>query len=319
MTSDWQPSASLDIIRQRAEYYKTIRRFMEERDIMEVQTPIFSNSGNTDPNLSSFNTQFHSPDDKNPITFYLNTSPEFAMKRLLAAGSGSIYQICKVFRDYEAGIHHQPEFTMLEWYRIGYDHHQLMDDLSDLLSRFGFYSVERMLYSDVFESCTGVHPHLADSKTLLEKAKNYGLETNAVDRGLLLDFIFTQSIAPALTGDKAVILFDFPACQASLAKIRNDEYPVAERFELFIDGVEIANGFHELCDAKEQMSRFEEDNRKRKIKGQNEMPIDKRLVNSLEHGLPECAGIAVGLDRLFMKMKGRNSIEEVVTFSYFNS
>lgn len=319
MTSDWQPSASLDNIRQRAEYYKTIRRFMEERDIMEVQTPVFSKCGNTDPNLSSFKTHFHSPNDKNPVTLYLNTSPEFAMKRLLAAGSGSIYQICKVFRDYEAGIHHQLEFTMLEWYRVGYDHHQLMDELSELLSKFGYYSVERMLYSDVFESCTGLNPHHADLKLLCEKAKYYGLETDTVDRGLLLDFIFSQSIAPALSGDKAVILFDFPACQASLARIRNDENPVAERFELFIDGVEIANGFHELCDANEQMSRFKEDNRKRRITAQDEMPIDKRLLSSLDHGLPGCAGIAVGLDRLFMKMKGLNSIEEVLTFSYFNS
>jgi lysyl-tRNA synthetase class 2 len=315
VTIHWQPVASIDIIRQRAELYKTIRRFMEERDIMEVHTPVLSLYGNPDPNLSSFRTLFHSPSDSGVTRYYLNTSPEFAMKRLIAAGSGSIYQICKVFRDDEAGPKHEPEFTMLEWYRVGYDHHQLMDEICELLSRFGYYDIERISYGEVFESCTGLNPHDADNDALLNKCKYYGFESSSDDRAVYLDFIFSHSVARSLASNRAVLLYDFPACQASLAKIRMDSVPVAERFELFINGLEIANGFHELCDAQEQLVRFQADNMKRKKSGLDEIPIDDRLIASLKHGLPNCAGVALGLDRIFMQMKGLNSLEEVLAFS----
>ncbi len=281
---------------------------------MEVQTPVLSQYGNTDPNLESLKTLIHSPSEPEPAVFYLNTSPEFAMKRLIAAGYGSIYQICKVFRDKETGPIHQPEFTMLEWYRVGYNQHQLIDELILLLSRLGIVEVERKSYGEIFETCTGLNPHLVSIESLQEKASYYGLESEVDDRATLLDFIFSHSINPALASERAVILYDFPACQAALARIRNTDVPVAERFELFIHGVEIANGFHELIDADEQLQRFKTDNRKRKVTGQDEIPIDTRFINSLEHGLPECAGVALGVDRLFMQMRELNNLEKILSF-----
>ncbi len=281
---------------------------------MEVQTPVLSCYANTDPNLESFKTFYHSPSTNSPVSYFLNTSPEFAMKRLIAAGSGSIYQICKVFRDREMGPHHQPEFTMLEWYRVGFDLHDLIDEFVLLLAKLGFIDVERKTYAEVFETCAGLNPHLADIESLQEKARYYGLESIVNDRASLLDFIFSHTITPALSGERALILYDFPVCQAALARIRHDDVPVAERFELLIHGVEIANGFYELADVNEQVSRFKSDNQLRKKSGQPEMPIDMHLINSLEHGLPDCAGVAVGLDRLFMQMQELPSLESVMSF-----
>ena len=319
MTNRWQPNASFETMRQRAALLRTVRRFMDDKNIMEVETPILSHSGNTDPNLMSFMALSYHPGTTDLAPLFLNTSPEFAMKRLLAAGSGSIYQISRVFRDGEAGKHHEPEFTMLEWYRVGYDHHRLMDEIIDLLTLFGYEVTECKSYADVFESCTGLNPHLADTQALHNKAIYYGLKGTQIDRRCLLDFLFSHSVTPTLTGERPVFIYDFPVCQAALARIRNDTPPVAERFELFIDGLEIANGFHELCNPVEQRARFEDENKTRKQAGLKEVPIDINLLSALEKGLPDCAGVALGLDRLLMKITNKEAISRVMTFSHDRS
>jgi elongation factor P--(R)-beta-lysine ligase len=303
---------------QRAALLKTIRCFMDERNIMEVETPILSPTGNTDPNIASLTTCLHSIEQKESIQLFMNTSPEFAMKRLLASGSGCIYQIAKVFRDEETGRYHEPEFTMLEWYRIGFDHHALMDETEILLRQLGYIECERKSFEEVFEKYTGLNPHLADTRELGEKAVLSGLQGTGFDRRTLLDFLFSHWVAPTLIGNRPIFIYDYPVCQAALAQIRRDSPPVAERFELFINGLEIANGFHELCDANEQLSRFQYENTMRKVQGLDEIPIDKKLIAALENGLPDCAGIAVGLDRLLIHLSGVDLISKVMTFSRDN-
>jgi lysyl-tRNA synthetase class 2 len=315
VSDNWQPSASTGVLKQRAQLLKQIRDFMAAREILEVETPVLSHYGNTDANLNSFTTLFHSPSVVEPELLYLQTSPEFAMKRLLAAGSGPIYQIARVFRDAELGRLHQPEFTMLEWYRPGFDHHKLMDEMAELLLELGLTIPARASYATVFTRVTDINPHQADISLLQEAATRNGLQGTDNTRSVLLDFLFSHLVAPELGRTEPVFIYDFPVCQAALARIRADHPPVAERFELFIAGMEIANGFHELTDAKEQMSRFEQDNSLRKAKGLAEVMIDENMIASLAHGLPDCAGVALGIDRLLMAILGYDSINKVVSFT----
>lgn len=315
MKKDWQPAASFETLKHRAALLSSIRAFMAERGILEVETPILSRAGNTDPNLHSFSTTFHSPSSLQPLTYYLHTSPEFAMKRLLAAGSGPIYQICRVFRDEEAGRLHEPEFTMLEWYRPGFDPHALMDEMSDLLGVLGLAVPLRITYAEVFQSATGLDPHTASDAALQQCAASAGLLGEHHPRTLLLDFLFSARVMPGLGTERPLFVLDFPACQAALARIRPGPPAVAERFELFINGVELANGFHELTDAAEQRARFEADNHLRRERRQPELPVDEQLLAALQQGLPACAGVAVGIDRLLMQIMGYDSIEQVVTFT----
>lgn len=314
--SDWQPSATFATLKQRADLLAKIRAFMAARDILEVETPVLSRAGNTDPNLNSFVTTFHPVSARQSQHIYLHTSPEFAMKRLLAAGSGSIYQICRVFRNDEQGRLHQPEFTMLEWYRTGFDHHALMDEMADLLAALGWPKLERRTYAEVFIAATGIDPHLAPDQQLQQQAADSGLHGVHCSRSLLLDFLFSALVMPRLGVDKPLFVYDFPVCQAALSRIRPDTTPVAERFELFINGVEIANGFHELGDAAEQRRRFEADNRSRQQQNQSVVPVDEYLLAALARGLPDCAGVALGIDRLLMQILGYDLIEKVVTFTY---
>ena len=314
MVEDWRPGATLAKIKQRARLLKTIRAFMEERGILEVETPVFSRAGNTDPSLESFTTTFHSPQAGAPELFYLHTSPEFAMKRLLAAGTGSIYQIARVFRNEECGRQHQPEFTLLEWYRTDFDHHQLMDEIADLLKALNFGQSRRVAFGELFQERTGIDPHDCDVSTLYKAAADQGLVNPDRDRKILLEFLFDRLIGSGLGHDAPLFVYDYPVCQAALARIRRDPPPVAERFELFMNGMEIANGYNELRDAIEQKARFEVDNEMRRKMGLAEIPVDARLLAALEQGLPSCAGAAVGLDRLLMVLSGSDSIEDVVTF-----
>jgi len=316
MSNNWQPSASLEVLKQRASLLAKIREFMAARNILEVETPVLSHAGNTDPNLNSFTTRCLSPSATLPDLLYLHTSPEFAMKRLLAAGSGSIYQICRVFRDEELGRLHQPEFTMLEWYRTGFDHHALMDEMTGLLLALGFTRVQRCSYATVFETATGLNPHLASDQQLQELSTQSGLQGRGHSRPLLLDFLFSALIMPVLGQGCPEFVYDFPVCQAALSRIRAGDPPVAERFELFIGGMEIANGFHELTDTQEQRARFEADKHLRQMQGRPEIRLDDHLLAALEHGLPDCAGVAVGIDRLLMQILGYDSIDKVVTFTY---
>jgi lysyl-tRNA synthetase class 2 len=314
MSEYWQPGVSVEMLELRAGLLQQIRSFMSARGILEVDTPILSQAAVTDPNLHSFATHFQHPAGRNMRTLYLSTSPEFAMKRLLAYGSGPIYQISHVFRDAEVGRLHNPEFTMLEWYRPGLDEHGLMDEIDELLLELHISSAHRKKYADVFTEATGMDPHGADVTLLQKAAKDNGLVTRMEDRAGLLDFLFNRLVAEKLGCDRPVFIHDYPACQCALARLSSDDPPVARRFELFINGMEIANGFYELTDAGEQRRRFTEDNLRRREMGLPEALIDERLLQALSHGLPECAGVAMGIDRLLMARQGYDDIRQVIAF-----
>ena len=287
---------------------------MAAHGVLEVETPVLVNAAVSEPNIDSFETPFRHPGEINKQKLFLHTSPEYAMKRLLASGSGPIYQICHVFRNDEAGKLHNPEFTMLEWYRPGYDHHQLMEELGKLLIALNLKPAQKITYTEAFEDKAGFNPHTAELTALQKHAASKGLTSEVEDRATLLDFIFSHSVCDTLGHDAPVMVYDFPACQAALAQITKTNPPVAERFELFINGMEIANGFHELCDADEQKNRFIQDNLKRKKSGKQEINIDQRFLDALEHGLPACAGVAVGIDRLLMAMHQCKDIRDVIAF-----
>ncbi len=318
--SHWQPSASIEVLKQRAAILQKIRLFFAERDVLEVDTPALSQSSVTDQHLHSFSTQFLSPFAKHAQTLYLQTSPEFAMKRLLCAGSGAIYQICKSFRNEEAGQHHNPEFTMLEWYRPGFDHHQLMDELEQLITLIlGGEAAKRMTYQQAFILHLDCDPLTANLEQLKVLACHFGYQEIAnteQDRDVLLMLLFSQEVEPRISQNQACFVYDFPASQAALAKINPTDSRVAERFELYINGIELANGFHELDDPAEQLARFEADNQKRLACGLDAMPIDQHLIDALHHGLPSCAGVALGIDRLIMLALSCQRIEQVTAFSY---
>ncbi len=329
MSEFWHPHADNNLIKLRAEVFAKVRQFMSERNIMEVETPVLSHATVTEFHLNSFCSTYSSPQLNTPEqnipekntpkkntdkTLYLQTSPEYSMKRLLASGTGAIYQISKVFRNEEQGKYHNPEFTMLEWYQPGYDHHQLMAELGSFLSLFAMNDCEKISYGEVFARQTGLDPHTCDTDALMRLAEEYGLSSSSEERSVLLDFIFSHKISATLGNTKPQFVYDYPACQSALAKLSDKSPKVAERFELFINGIEIANGFHELTDADEQLGRFEEDLALRKKAMRTDIPIDHLFLDALKHGLPSCAGIAVGIDRLLMAMTGIDDIREVLTF-----
>jgi lysyl-tRNA synthetase class 2 len=313
---DWRPSASLELIRFRASLLHQLRAWFARRGIIEVETPALSGAAVSDPNLHSLATRVGGHAQ------YLHTSPEYCMKRLLASGSGDIYQICKVFRDGELGRRHNPEFTMLEWYRIGLGAHEFMDEVESLLSelalgRRALAPARRLSYRALFVEHTGIDPFTCEAAELV-----VCLERNAVplpagmtqDFDGLLDLLLASVIEPALPADAPVFVFDFPPGQAALAQIRNDDPPVAERFELFLGGMELANGFHELADPDEQSRRFQQDLRRRAAAGLPCAPVDQRLLAALEAGLPDCSGAALGFDRLVMWLADCDDIAEVLSF-----
>lgn len=318
--NNWQPSASIQVLQKRAKILQQIRRFFVERDVLEVDTPALSQHTVTDQHLYSFSTQFQSPFAKQEKTLYLQTSPEFAMKRLLCAGSGPIYQICKSFRNEEAGRFHNPEFTMLEWYRPEYDHHQLMDEVDELMQLIASNSAaERITYQQVFKRYLDIDPLVADLaalKTLSSKLGYAEIAHQETDRDILLMLLFSHKIEPLIGQQRPCFVYNFPASQAALAKINSDDTRVAERFELYFKGIELANGFHELDDPAEQLARFEADNQKRLDNGLKAMPIDNNLLEALNHGLPNCAGVAMGIDRLLMLALDCERIEQVTAFAY---
>lgn len=287
---------------------------MAEHGILEVETPVLVNAAVTDVHIESFETVLQQPDGRNNRKLFLHTSPEYAMKRLLASGCGPIYQICRVFRNTEAGKFHNPEFSMLEWYRPGYDHHQLMDELNELMQTLNFKPARKKTYADIFNEMIGINPHTAEITELQKMAIDNGFTAQLEDRSILLDFIFSHCISTSLGHDCPVMAYDFPESQSALARIRESDPPVAERFELFINGMEIANGFHELCDASEQEKRFVQDNLKRKNSNKPEISIDQNFIEALKYGLPPCSGVAVGIDRLLMAMNGCNDICDVIAF-----
>ena len=314
--SSWRPSASHEILTRRAGLLRAIRAFMHERGVLEVETPALSRAAATDPNILSLRTRVHLPDAPGGQQVYLHTSPEFPMKRLLAAGSGPIFQIARVFRDQEAGQRHLPEFSLLEWYRPGFDHHRLMDEITELLQLLGRSAPVRLSYRELFMRHAGLCPHTAPDGDLRQRAHELGLvAAGGADRSMLLDFLFDRAVAPRLP-DAGVFVFDYPLCQAALARIVPSLPPVAQRFELFLSGMEIANGFHELGDSAEQSQRFKIENARRAGRGLPVMPVDERLLAALESGLPDCAGVALGIDRLLMALTGGSRIDEVTAFTF---
>ncbi|MCF6281377.1 MAG: EF-P lysine aminoacylase GenX [Candidatus Polarisedimenticolaceae bacterium] len=320
-TIDWQPSASLELIKARADLLAKIRNFFHKREIMEVETPICSRYANTDPSIESFTTLYTGPGAPSGLPLYLHTSPEFPMKRLLAAGSGPIYQICKVFRNGEAGRLHNPEFSMLEWYRPGFNHHHLMAEVAELVNSLlpEPRPVISMSYAEAFKKWLDIDPHNASKEALKRCAIKSGIESahhlDIQNRDGWLDLLLSHIIEPKLGKKSLFFLYDYPASQASLAKIREGKPPIAERFELYMDGMELANGFHELTHADSQRERFEKDLDQRKTAGLPSPPMDEALLAGLASGMPDCAGIAVGIDRLLMIISSAQQIEETLCFA----
>jgi len=311
------------VVRLRAQILAQVRDFFAQRGVLEVDTPVLSSAAGTELHLQSFTTRYSGPSAPSDGRLYLHTSPEYPMKRLLAAGSGSIYQICKVFRDGEAGRRHNPEFTLLEWYRTGFDHELLMLEVDALVksllqARLSLGETQRMSYREAFLCHTGIDPHSATSTTLMECARHHNIVTpedmDQSDRSLWLDLLMSHVIEPRIGQNSLCFIYDYPAEQASLSRIRPGDPAVAERFELYLHGIELANGFHELADSIEQRRRFEQDNELRRARGLPVLPIDENLLAALEHGLPTCAGVALGIDRLVMLAANASSIQEVIAF-----
>jgi len=320
--SDWRPGASFENLQQRARILQRIRAFFAERGVMEVETPILSVAAMSDPHLESFATRYTGPGHAKGMPLYLHTSPEFPMKRLLAAGSGPIYQLCKVFRQGEAGRRHNPEFTMLEWYRPGLDHHGLMAEVAALaapLLGLEGRAVTKLSYRDAFLQYAAIDPLETSLEALKSHARELGISgfDNESERDVWLDLILTHAVEPHLGRDGLCFIHDYPASQAALARFNPQDARVAERFELYYKGVELANGFHELADSAEQRKRFEAELETRKALGMESVPLDGHLLAALD-AFPDCSGVALGVDRLVMLALGAGSLDEVMAFTIEN-
>jgi len=308
-------------LRLRARLYARVRRFFAERDVLEIETPILSAAGNTDPNIESFTTRFSGHVDAGAPLRWLRTSSEFPQKRLLAAGIGDCYELGRVFRNGEAGRRHNPEFTMLEWYRVGWDHLRLIDETVELvraaLALVGKSAeVQKYTYRELFRTALNLDPFAASDAELQAALGDVQIDAHGLWRDDWLDLLLTHRIQPTFPADRITVISDYPATQCALAKIRADDSPVAERFELYVGVQELANGYHELTDAAEQRARFERDNARRRQRGLIEVPIDARLLAALEQGMPDCAGVALGVERLLMAMLGTDDIRDVLAFAF---
>ena len=312
---NWQPSAPIENLRARAEIIANIRHFFAERGMLEVETPALSRAAVSDPHLFPFATPFVPEGGGQVTTLYLHTSPEYPMKRLLAAGSGPIWQLCKVFRNGESGTRHNPEFSMLEWYRPDFDHHMLMDEVAELVAGvIGCAPVRKVTYSSLFTEQLGVDVHRCETAELAALGQTRCGFRGELDRDGWLNLLFSHCVEPALI--EPTMVYAFPASQAALARIveGDDVVPCAARFELFIEGMELANGYFELTDAAEQARRFAADQVRRAELERTVLPVDECLVEALRRGLPDCAGVALGVDRLVMLALGAASIDQVVAF-----
>ena len=313
---DWQPAAGPGLLRARAELLGRVRRFFASRDILEVETPLLCRRGITDPTIEPLVVERGA---SLSAERYLQTSPEYAMKRLLASYGQPIFQLARAFRDGEAGTRHNPEFTMLEWYRPGFDHHALMTEVAELVRDcLGERALHSYSYRQLFMEMLALDPFTATAAQLEATARKHmdpgGMEG---DRDLWLDVLMSHLLEPQLADRGMCFVYDFPASQAALARIADsDGVMVGQRFELYVDGMELANGYFELTDADEQRQRFERDNARRRAAGRPERPLDEYLLAALKHGLPECSGVALGIDRLLMLATGVTDIREVLAFDW---
>lgn len=319
---NWKPSATVEALKLRAAFMADIRAFFSARGVLEVETPLLSQNTITDLHLDPFSTEFLFPANGKSKTYYLQTSPEFHMKRLLAAGSGAIFQLTKAFRNESQGRNHNPEFTMLEWYRPGFDDQMLMTEVDALLQQtLGTPEAIKITYQQAFLDTLAFDPltiSLAELKerVLLVSDDNWLQEEQS--RDTLLQWLFSMEIEPNLgkEADVPVFVYHFPASQAALAKINPQDPRVAHRFEVYFRGLELANGYFELQDENEQKLRFSADNQQREQNGKSQHPVDEYLLAALRSGLPSCAGVALGVDRLFMLKHQIKAISQVISFDF---
>lgn len=316
------PSASFDTLRLRARLNTALRGFFAERGVPEVETPMLSRAGNTDPNVASFETGFSGHVSAGPRTRWLRTSPEFPLKRLLAAGFGDCYELGRVFRDGEAGGRHNPEFTMLEWYRVGWDQYQLADETVALVQG-ALALVDRRAdvvqttYRALYRDALGLDPMTAADAELQAALGDVQIDPEGLTRDDWLDLLMTHRIQPANPAERILVVHDYPASQCMLARVtERNGVQVAERFELYLGALELANGYHELADGAEQRARFERDHAVRRSRGDTLPAIDEALLGALDAGFPDCAGVALGVDRLMMAMLGTGRIADVITFDF---
>ncbi len=315
---NWRPTATRETLELRASLMKEIREFFALRNVLEVETPALSTAGTTDTALDALDVTVSSlPGNR----AFLHTSPEYAMKRLVAAGFGDIYQVCRVFRDGEAGRWHEPEFTLLEWYRVGWDERLLMAEVEEVLTRLlaprrelsGSVSLR---YWNVFQAVLGIDA-ATDDNDVREAITAHGIDVPVnLDRDAMLDLALSEIVVPSFDPRALTFICDYPASQASLAKLRDEDPPVAARFEAFCNGVELANGYAELTDTAEQRARFESELVDRRAADRLVPPIDERFLAALAAGLPDCAGVAVGLDRVVALAAGLDAIGAAVSFAH---
>lgn len=305
--SNWSPSASRDALVARQQLHRSIREFFYERSVLEVETPLLSQAPVADPNITPIQAEQR----------WLHTSPEYAMKRLLCAGYGDIYQICKVFREGEAGKRHNPEFSMLEWYRVGWTHRQLMGEVAELLQqllaqRFNHLPCLHLTYAQALQQYAQLNVHNCSDADIAQHGRQLANADLDLDRDGWLDVIMSHQVEPALPHNTLVFVDEFPASQAALAKLAKNDQDVliAQRFEVFFNGMELANGYQELTDAAQQLQRFQQE-----LKG-TDRPHDAHLIAALEHGLPDCAGVALGLDRVLLHLLNAESIAQVLSFEW---
>lgn len=322
----WRPSATRETLELRAALNHLVRAFFHARGVLEVETPVFSLAGVSDPHIAPFHLEFSGRTDGAPRTRWLRTSPEYAMKRLLAAGVGDCYELGRVFRDGEAGGRHNPEFTMLEWYRVGWDHRRLMDEAVELvraaLALVGrdVDAVDVVTYRDLYRRSIDIDPFTASIDALRAALGDVLIDPDGLTRDDWLDLLMTHRLQPAFAPDALTAVHGYPASQCALARIDGvGEDAVAERFELYLGGIELANGYHELTDGGEQRRRFARDLQVRAERGAMQPPMDARLLDALAHGLPACAGVALGVDRLLMAMLGTPRIADVLAFGFANA
>lgn len=305
--TDWPSTATARALHARASLYHRIREFFGLRGVLEVDTPVLGAHAVTDPHIESIGV---------PDTGWLQTSPEYHMKRLLAGGSGPIYQISHAFRADEQGRRHNREFTLLEWYRPGYSLDDLMTECRDLLMPIlSAGHCRQVALRELFQEVTGLDPLTCDTGDLHQRARQQA-DLPELDRQGLIDWFMATEVEPAIPTDQFTLVHDWPTDAAALARIRPDRdgTPVAQRFEIFYGGLELANGYEELTDADEQEQRFHRDNHRRRQRGQPEMTADPRLLAALRHGLPSCSGVAVGLDRVLMCQLHTDRIGDVLSF-----
>lgn len=310
----------LSALQLRARLNAAIRAFFAARGVLEVETPMLSAAGNTEPNIDSFQTRFSGHVDAGPALRWLRTSPEYPLKRLLAAGIGDCYELGRVFRNGEAGGRHNAEFTMLEWYRVGWDHRQLIEETVELvrtaLALVGRSATLQVLsYRELFLQGLELDPFVAPLDALQQPLRDIRIDADGLGRDDWLDLLMTHRLQPAFPADRLTVVHDWPASQCALARIRDGDPPVAERFELYLGGYELANGYHELNDAAEQRRRFLRDHALRQARGAVLPPLDERLLQALP-ALPDCAGVAVGVDRLLMAMRGTTQIGDVLAYDF---